>query len=214
MQPLETGADWIKNTIQTVLQFLRRPAEGIKSLPRWSWGHLALVQVVIAAGSGALGGLLDEKIVLSIFLGLFLSPILTVISILISSIYFYYMFQIFAEKDFPKRQIVTIVLFASIPQTLLQIISGYLPIVALVGMAFTALLLIIGFVENLRLPRSLVVRLVLALYFAFIILWGIGQVVSKRTMDSNFSSRTESTGSAIRAGKLFDQFKICLNHGR
>lgn len=163
-----------------LLQFLRHPLVQMKQMPDWTWKRLFLVLIIIASGTGGLAGFLEKKIILSIIAGLILTPILTAIQITVASVFFYYLFQIFADKTVSFRQLFTVVLFAFIPQLVLNIAVGYVPPIALVGMLFTALLLIVGFVENFQLSRKLVLRMVAILYVIFFLIWIWGRISSSK----------------------------------
>jgi hypothetical protein len=163
-----------------LLQFLRHPLTQMKHLPDWTWKRLLLVLLVISSGTGVLAGFLEKKIILSIIAGLILTPILTLIQITVACVFFYYLFQIFADRTVPFRQLFTVVFFAFIPQLVLNILAGYIPPISLIGMAFTAMLLSVGFVENFQLPRRLVLRLIAILYVIFFVLWIWSRISSSK----------------------------------
>lgn len=164
----------------TLLQFLRHPLVQMKQMPDWTWKRLFIVLIIIASSTGVLAGFLEKKIILSIIAGLILTPILTAIQITVASVFFYYLFQIFANKTVPFRQLFTVVLFAFIPQLILNIAVGYVPPIALVGMLFSALLLCVGFVENFQLPKKMVLRMVAILYVIFFLIWIWGRISSSK----------------------------------
>lgn len=161
-------------------RFLRHPINEIKNVPDWHWYRLIGVHSVLAALSGALRGFVDQKISFSIVAGLFISPILTLISLAVASLFFYYTFQIFLQKTVSPRRLFTVVMLANIPQLLFQIVSGYVPPISLVGMAFTALLLLVGFAENFQLEKRIVIRLIGFIYALFLALWIWGRVSSSQ----------------------------------
>lgn len=167
----------IKNAL---FRFLHHPMSEIKHVPDWPWARLLLFQIVITAVTGALNGLAEQRIFFGVFAGLFFRPVITLIMMGIATLFFYYCFQIFAEKTVAPRHLFTVVLFANIPQFLFQTIEGFVPPVALVGMAFTALLLLVGFVENFQLPRKLAVRLIAVLYAIFFALWLWNSITSSK----------------------------------
>ncbi len=154
-----------------LLRFLRHPLEEIKNVPDWQWSRILILHVAIAASTGALSGLAEQRVLFGIVAGFFFKPFVTLTLMGISSLFFYYCFQIFAEMTVSFRRLFTVVLFANIPQFLFQTIEGFVPPIALVGMAFTALLLLVGFVENFKLNRKLAIRLLSFLYVIFFVLW-------------------------------------------
>jgi len=171
---------------KTLVQFLRHPMTEIKNVPDWHWPRIIGLHVVVTAFTAALTGLVEQKLSFSILFGLFLTPLFTLITFGIMTLFFYYCFQIFAERTISIRKLFTIILFASIPQLFLRIIEAYVPPITLVGMAFTALLLMVGFVENFLLPRKLIVRLIAILYAILFTIWIWDQITSSR-MEKNWS---------------------------
>jgi hypothetical protein len=131
-----------------------------------------LAQVIVTMISGVLSGIVHRSIG-SIFWNIIQTPILTLITTFISSLFFYYTFQIFNERIIDFKKLFTTVFFANIPFFIFQIISGFFPPVLLIGLAFTAFLLIVGFVENFQLPRKFVIRLVAGLYVVFVATYGL-----------------------------------------
>ncbi|GIL17776.1 MAG: hypothetical protein BroJett040_15270 [Oligoflexia bacterium] len=180
-----------------LIPFIKNPMEKIRNLPDWDWQTLILAQVLVTAISGALGGLINRS-VLSILSGLIMMPILTLITTSISTLFFFYTFQIIIQKQVPYRKLFTVVFFANIPFFIFQIISGYFPPISLVGLAFTGLLLIVGFVENFQVPRKLVIRLIAALYVVFFLIWLWGRL---DTMKLDKQWRAEESAPEVRLGK-------------
>ena len=177
----------IKNSL---IPFLRHPMTEIKHSPDWTWHRIFLLQILITASTGFLAALVDRKSAFSLIASLIVSPILTLLMLGISSLFFYYCFQIFASHTVSFRKLFTIVLFANIPQFIFQILNGFVPPITLVGMAFTALLLLVGFVENLKVDRKLVVRLLAALYAIFFAVW-IANLISNSHLEKNWHAEKE-----------------------
>lgn len=176
--------DLILNEILEVknflFHFLRHPLTEIKSAPQWHWYRIIGLHVTVAALSGAIAGLLEKKIIFSIVAGLFLTPILTSIFLGVAAVFFYYCFQLFLKQTFSFKKICTILVLAYIPQMVLQIVSAYVPPVFLVGMAFTAILLVLGFTGNFQIERKKATQIVGSLYAIFAILWLISQASNAR----------------------------------
>ena len=173
-------------------KFLRHPMTEIKSVPDWHWYRLIGLHATLAAICGALTGLVEKKISFSIIAGLILTPILTMITLGVATLFFYYCFQIFVQKTVSVRKLATVIVLANIPQMILQVVSGYVPPITLVGMAFTALLLLVGFVENFQIDRKMAMRLIGGLYAIFIALWLWNQASSARFEKSWNSDRMEA----------------------
>jgi hypothetical protein len=183
-----------------ILQFLRHPVAQMRQIPDWTWTRLLLVLIVLASGTGVLAGFLEKKIILSIIAGLIFTPIISGIYMLVASVFFYYLFQIFADKTVSFKHLFTVILFANIPQLLLNIVAGYLPPISLVGMLFTALLLSVGFVENFQLPKKMVLRMVAVLYVIFFVIWIWGRI-SNSKIDSTWHEQSTPQAPEVQLGQ-------------
>lgn len=178
-----TKQDWnlnkerLQEMQRSLIDYLRHPLREINHVPDWSWPELLLTEVALTGVTGAVTALVGRSF-LGIFYGLLIVPVLTSITIGITSLFFYYLFQIFAGQTLPFRRLVTVVFFANIPFFLLQILSGLIPPISLIGFAFSALILIVGFVGNFQLPRRLVVRIIAAVYAAIFLIWIWGRLDS------------------------------------
>lgn len=182
----------ILDTKRVLLRFLRHPLHEIKNLPDWEWQRLIFLQVSVTAMSGALAGLIDKKISLSILVGLFTMPILTFISLTVCTLFFYYCFQIFANQTISLRKLFTVILFANIPYFIFQILAGLVPPITLVGLAFTAILLLVGFVETFGIDRKLAIRIIGGLYALILCMWIWEQINSSRWERNWNSDRYEA----------------------
>lgn len=176
--------DFILNEILEVknfiFRFLRHPIQEIKTVPDWHWYRIVGLHVAVAAISGALAGLVEKKISFSIIAGLFITPILTGILLGVATTFFYYSFQIVLQKTVSVRKLATILVLAHIPQMILQIASGLVPFIFLIGMAFTAVLLLVAFTRNFQIEKKMAVRLIGSLYAVFVALWLWNQASSAR----------------------------------
>jgi hypothetical protein len=171
--------------------FLRHPLKEIPRVPDWSWQRLLLFQVTLTMATGALGGLLSLHI-FSILTQMILMPILTLITLMVCCLFFYYSFQIFADRTISFRSLFGTVFFANIPFFIFQIVSVHFSPVALVGLGFTALLLIVAFVDRYLLPKKIVIRLIGALYVMFFVIWIAGKIDGSRIDKSWKSERIQA----------------------
>jgi uncharacterized protein YacL len=171
-----------------ILQYLRHPIEEIKHIPDWSWPRVIGLQVILAGATGALTGLMEKKLLFSVVASLFVSPILTMIPLAIATLFFYYCFQIFAEKTVSLRCLFTLILFANIPQFIFQIVAVYVPAITVIGMAYTAYLLWIGFVANFQIDRKVAMKMIGTLYALFLAFWIWGQVSSSSRWERSWNS--------------------------
>lgn len=181
--------DQILDTKKVLLLFLRHPVKEVKKLPNWPWPRLIFLQISVTAFAGLAAGIIDKKMFFSIVAGLITMPILTFISLMISTLFFYYCFQVFASTTLSLRRLFTLLLFANIPYFIFQILSGLVPPITLVGLAFTGFLLIVGFVENFYLNKKLVIRIVAALYAVIFCMW-MWEKITSTQWDKSWRSET------------------------
>lgn len=106
---------------QILIPFIKQPVANIKKLPDWHWRTLIIAQVLMTSFSGMLSGLFQRSVP-SILFGFFMMPLLTLMTVSISSLFFYYTFQIFTEKHIEFRKVFTAVFFANIPFFIFQTI--------------------------------------------------------------------------------------------
>lgn len=162
--------DRLRELAQNLITYLRHPIREISRVPEWEWPELLLVQVIVTAATGAATGLVDRSI-LGIFSGIVLTPLLTLVTIAVSSLFFYYLFQLFFERTVSFRKLATVVFLSTLPFFIFHILSGFISVINLVGLAFTAVILVVGLVENFQVPRRFVVRVIVAVYFVIFAMW-------------------------------------------
>lgn len=160
----------LKQSFHIFARFLRNPITGIQTIPDWSWPELIIHQLVFTAAAGALAGLVQSSF-MSVLHGLILIPFITSILIAVGSLFFYFFFQVFAGQTLPIRKIMTLIFFANIPFFIFQIAAYWLPAITLVGLAFTGMILITGFVEKFGLERKLVFRTIILVFAMFALVW-------------------------------------------
>lgn len=175
---LELKAELLESQ-EFLFRYIRHPVQQITKIPDWSWKRLLTIQAVLTMLTGALSGIVSLS-VFSVVQQIIMTPILTLITISVSSLFFYYTFQIFAEKTVAFRSIFSVVLFANIPFFIFQIVSAYFSLISMVGFAFTALLLIVAFVDSFKISKSLVLKLIGALYVLFLGVWIMSRIDGSR----------------------------------
>lgn len=171
--------DRIHDRVRFLTQFLKNPVEGMKRLPNWPWNELIILMGAMGAACGLLNGLLSTNI-LSMVAGILFFPIGVLFSLFISSGFFYYVFLFFYKREFDFWQVFTNVLFASIPALLLSVFSDIIPAVDLIGVAAALFLLIVGFSENLKLPRKKISKLMVGVFAVYVIFWMYGSITNQK----------------------------------
>lgn len=176
-----------------LVPFIRHPLVQIQNIPFWEWSRIILLQLLLTPAIGALKGFAtQEKIFSSVLGGFFSFPILTLITMMISTLFIYYSFQIFCSETLSFRRLYLIVLLANIPFFLIQVISVLFQPLILLGLAFSTLLVITGITANFKIEKKLVIKIIGSLYLIYALIWTAGKVNSMR-FDRNFeSSRDEA----------------------
>lgn len=168
-----------QDSIAFLKSFARHPLDEIARLPDWSFKHVAIVQLIIAAISGALAGLLNPGF-WKILQGFLLFPFFALILNLLLSSFFYYYFQIFERRTVSFQKLFNLAFFASLPFFLFHIASYVFIIADLFGLAMTAVLLIIGLTENFQLHKRKSLRLIAIIFSMLFLLWLMERISSAR----------------------------------
>ncbi len=172
----QTRAIDFKAIIQFLINFVKHPVKYITEIPDWNLSSLFFIQVSVAIISGVLSGLLKMNFY-RIANGIILMPIVSTISSLLLTALIYYYFQFFEEKTESFRKLFSLVITASIPFYLFQIISEYFSPIALIGFAFTSALLVVGLNETFKVQKKRCYQLV-GFLFALVLLTWIANKVS------------------------------------
>lgn len=165
-----------KAIILELIEFVKNPVQRIKVLPDWNWQSVFTVQILLALGSGILAGLIKLNFYRVLY-GLFLMPIVTTISALLLTLFIYYYFQFFENRSESYRKLFILVILASIPFYLFQIVSEYFAPISLIGFGFTALLAVIGLCENFQVEKKRAYILVGSLFVIVLLAWISNQVI-------------------------------------
>lgn len=175
----------IKTQIREIVldhkNFARKPLEEIARLPQWSTRQVVFSQLVIAAISGVLAGILNFG-VWKILQGFLIFPVFALIMNLLLTSFFYYYFQIFERRTVSFLRLQTLVYFASLPFFLFHIGAFVFMLCDLFGLAMTSILLVIGLTENFQLPKQRSIRLIGAIFGLLFLLWVADRLTSSGRM--------------------------------
>lgn|GEM_PF-4290986 len=127
------------------------------------------MQLALAAVTGACGGLFIGF--LSILAGIFISPILSFITISIASLLIFYMGKFLQGRTLSYRKLWTLVFFAHIPFYLIQIVSPLIPIITLFGFASTIYLIYVGLTESHGFAKDSAKKLLVGVLSLFVLIW-------------------------------------------
>ena len=180
-------------TFKYLLEFFKNPIHKIASLPDWEWLHLVAVLIMTSIVSGILAGLVSRSIYHAIF-GIFILPVLSLITEFILASFFYYYFQVFEKRMVSFKRLWALVIFANIPFFLFQVVSSLLAPITLIGLAFTGLLLVVGLSENFQMDKRRAMRLIGILYFVIFLVW-LWNKVELSSLDRKMSASTFTSGS-------------------
>lgn len=160
----------IKEIAQRLVQFLKNPVKEITQLPEWSWPQLLILNAVIAMASGVLSGFIPPNFY-KIAGGLIISPIVSTVMNGLMSLFLYYYFQVFEYKTVSLRRLFTQTFFASIPFFIFQTGVELIPPISVVGFAFTALLMVVGLVENFQVEKKRAIKLMAIILGVVFVVW-------------------------------------------
>lgn len=175
-----------QNTLSTLKYckfFLFNPFHAIRSLPAWSWFTALSVYIAYTLICGALQGLIQGP---HIIFTILLTPILSVTASLILSTFLYFTALYFFQKNISMLSLFICTTLSSAPNLFLQIFSGWIPPISLVGMAFFFTLLCVGLVENFQFPKTVVLKSAMILYVIYFTLWVINTIAFSTSLTSSF----------------------------
>ena len=156
-------------------RYLSNPISAIQAIPHLEKSFVVFLIGLFYAISGGLRGVLSGSFG-SLLAGLIFFPIGGIISATIISGFFYYTFLYFYKVKVSPWKILEIFLFAGIPFLALHILSLYVSVIDVIGAAVTALLLIVGFSENLNLDRKKITKLILGVFCIYFLFWTINRI--------------------------------------
>jgi len=197
---LNLRADFAEIRI-SIVTYLRHPVREIRRLPDWPWRRILLAQILLTMVTGAVSGLVHHS-VLSILAGLIQTPILTLITTSVTTLFFFYVFQVFQNQFVSFRELYLSIFFANIPFFVFQVISDYFPPILLIGLGFSALLLIVTFVANFKISRAFASRLIGGVYAILVVLHLLAWVNNEHwTQKWKHSGPRGESAPAVELGK-------------
>lgn len=168
----------LRAELEDILKFLpsyfTNPVEGIRNAPDWSWPALLSLQVGLAAASGVLGGLLSMSF-WGFLAGLFLFPLSSLFQVAVISFFLHGYFALVRSVYLERKRLVGVVVMANLPYLALHLISGWIPLIDLIGFLATCTLLVVGLSEHFRLGRRDLMRLMGGVYLVFFLIWATSQ---------------------------------------
>ena len=164
---------------QYLMGFFKNPILSIRNVPDWSWQTVIILDVSMATLSAFLHGVVQLKVTAAV-LGVVIAPIFSLLALFVFSGFFYYTFLFFFQRTIELRGIAIVVTLALIPQYILNTLTGLLSVFELVGTGLAGLLLMVGLVENFKLPRKSIIKLITGLYIIFAGFWVYSTLAKQR----------------------------------
>lgn len=153
----------LKQDLQQLLLFLKiyllDPITNIKKIPPLHWQSGLLFIFLLNIIFGLLRAVFSGSI-LNAIVGFFITPILAVILISLTTLFLGYFFTFVLEKRISYQKIFNILLLSYIPGSLFFLGSIFYAPLFILGVVVTSSLLVIGLVENLQIPKKMGIRLV------------------------------------------------------
>lgn len=173
-EDLKQGISPYRSQIREVIDFLthyiKNPVQTIRKLPNWDWPQLLFFYTATAATCGLISGLISLKIG-KILSGLIVFPISATIGATLFSGFLYYIFIYLFKREQPFKLIFTIVALSALPYFVIYNLATIVAPIKLIGLAGSALLLIIGLSENTSVEKSKIIKFIVTLYLVCFIFW-------------------------------------------
>ncbi len=160
----------LKEILTYLIHYFKNPIAHIKTLPNWTWTQLIILILIFSSGSGALYGVISQSIINTI-LGFIILPITSLITIFVTSVFFYYFILIFKNTTAPFLLLFTLISLTSLPYFVFHTISSIVPIIDIIAFAFSGILLVVGLNEQFNFTKKVALEIVIVIYLILIGIW-------------------------------------------
>ena len=160
-----------------LVSLAKNPVEEIQKLPEIRWPTLVAFQFCLSLVSVSLSNLLAPFAIS--LTNVLISLLIAMLATGLVSLFFYQFFLIFHKRTLSFIKLFTLVLFAHIPFALFHLLAYSFPPAELIGLGISALLMIVGLVENFLVPRKVAMGLMGFCYSLFLIYW-VGAVINMK----------------------------------
>lgn len=162
-----------KSQLQTLFTYLvalvRNPLQEIQKLPDIKWKTLLIFQFCLSSTSVVTSNLL-APFAISIAHAI-ISLVASWVATSLASLFFYYFFLLLYDRKLEFIKIFSLILFGHIPFAIFHLAAYFFPPADLIGLFISALLMIVGLVENFQIPKKLAIRLMVLCYSFFLVYW-------------------------------------------
>jgi hypothetical protein len=180
------GKDDLKRELQELFEFLRSyildPIHHIKNPPNLHWQTGIVSIFLINILFGITRAAVSPSVIMAI-LNFIITPFLAAALMSLVTLFLNYFFRFVLERNIPYRTLFTILLISYIPGSLFFFASVLYPPLFVLGVVVTAALIVVGLVENLKIPKKLVIRLVLCGSLLVLTFWIFQQIYTYRIVN-------------------------------
>jgi hypothetical protein len=167
----------LREDIVVLPHFFKNPIHGMRNLPPWEWPTILVLQGAFAVICSVIANSIEREWV-GLITGIIIAPVTNYIVAGVAAGFFYYYFMFILKRDFSYRQIYLNIIFAAIPLMAVTMIAFLVPPIILVGMAAALLLLYVGFVDSVQLPKKHLRNLLMVIFAVNVVYWGFQQLNS------------------------------------
>ena len=184
----------IKEIFLHLKKFAVHPIQEIRHIPDWDWPRVLTLQIILSLISGLLSTLIKTDFsTWKLAQAVIFFPFISTLTGLILTSFFYYYFQVFEKRTVSFIKLAIVVFLSTTVFYLFHSIAGLLIFFDILGMIFTALLLVVGLTENFQMPKKNSIRLVGVLLILIFFVWVTGQIHNSRLSTTVNSESIDST---------------------
>jgi hypothetical protein len=150
--------------------FVRHPINATRKLPEWRLETTIFLVVLSSAFSALLTGIMARSLV-PLISGLLLVPLMSLIFLGVGTVVYHYVFIFLYDRSVDKRKIFQVLAVSSLPFLVFRCVGFWISPILLIGMAFSCVLMVVGFVDNFYLPKRSVMKLVGLIFCVLLFQW-------------------------------------------
>jgi hypothetical protein len=159
--------------------YFLHPVEHIKNPPNIEWQSAAVATFAINIIYGLLRATYQFN-VLNFLIGLFITPLMAALVLLLTTQFLFYFFQFSFKQTYPFKSIATILFISYLPGSLFFLASVIYQPLFLMGVLIMSALVAVGLVENFKVPHKTVLILVSTGAFLVVVFWVFDQFYGYR----------------------------------
>lgn len=181
------GRKELQKELQAFLSYLREyltdPIRHIKSPPtiHWQTGIVSIFALNILFG---IVRAIVAPSILQALLNFLITPFLAAALMSLITLFLVYFFQLMVKKSIPFRVIFTLLLIAYIPGAFFFFVAVFYPPLFILGVVVMSALVVVAFVENLDIPKKMILRLVISVAGIVLIFWIFQQIYTYRVVSN------------------------------